>query len=128
MPDSPQFSPVNPQMSPDAMPPATPTKKPKTGLIVTIVIVAVLVVALIGLFIANAVVASSEEDKLKSGFTKEGFSQVQAETANRPQNGCAYCQKGCSSRFVKNLSLFNLNRYLKPINRSKSAVYQFSRA
>lgn len=84
MPESPQFSPVNPQMSPDAMPPATPTKKPKTGLIVTIVIVAVLVVTLIGLFIANAVVASSEEDKLKSGFTKEGFSQVQAEIDSSP--------------------------------------------
>lgn len=79
MPDSSQFSPVNPQM-----PPATPPKKPKTGLIVTIVIVAVLVVALIGLFIANAVVASSQENKLKSSFTEEGFSQVQAEIDSSP--------------------------------------------
>lgn len=84
MPDSPQFSPVNPQMSPDAMPPATPPKKPKTGLIVTIVIVAVLVVALIGLFIANTLVASAQERSLKNEFVKEGFSNVQAEINSSP--------------------------------------------
>ncbi|MDU5541410.1 hypothetical protein [Varibaculum cambriense] len=84
MPDSPQFSPVNPQMSPDAMSPATPTKKPKTGLIVTIVIVAVLVVALIGLFIANTLVASTQERSLKNEFVKEGFSNVRAEINSSP--------------------------------------------
>ena len=49
IPQSSQFSPVNPQMSASPMPPAVPPQKRKTGLIVTIVIVAVLVVALIGL-------------------------------------------------------------------------------
>lgn len=84
MPESPQFSPVNPQMSPDAMPPATPTKKPKTGLIVTIVIVAVLVVALIGLFIANTLVASVQERSLKDKIVQKGFSNVQAEINSSP--------------------------------------------
>lgn len=84
MPESPQFSPVNPQMPPDAMPPATPTKKPKTGLIVTIVIVAVLVVALIGLFIANTLVASAQERSLKDKIVQKGFSNVQAEINSSP--------------------------------------------
>ena len=84
IPQSSQFSPVNPQMSASPMPPAVPPKKRKTGLIVTIVIVAVLVVALIGLFIANAVVARTQEDYLKESFTSEGFSKVQTEIDSSP--------------------------------------------
>ena len=78
IPQSSQFSPVNPQMSASPMPPAVPPKKRKTGLIVTIVIVAVLVVALIGLFIANTLVASAQERSLKDKIVQKGFSNVQA--------------------------------------------------
>lgn len=84
IPQSSQFSPVHPQMSASPMPPAAPLKKRKMGLIVTILIVAVLVVALIGLFIANAVVARTQEDNLKDSFTSEGFSKVQAEIDSSP--------------------------------------------
>ncbi|WP_215523855.1 hypothetical protein [Varibaculum prostatecancerukia] len=84
IPQSPQFSPVNPQIPASPMPPAVPPKKNKTGLIVTIVIVAVLVVALVGLFVANAVVAKTQEDNLKSSFTSEGFSKVQTEIDSSP--------------------------------------------
>lgn len=83
-PQSPQFSPVNPQMPPSAMAPAAPPKKRKTGLIVTIVIVAVLVVALIGLFIANGLVAKSQENSLKEQFSEGGFSNVKAEIDSSP--------------------------------------------
>ena len=84
IPQSPQFSPVNPQIPASPLPPAVPPKKNKTGLIVTIVIVAVLVVALVGLFVANAVVAKTQEDNLKSSFTSEGFSKVQTEIDSSP--------------------------------------------
>lgn len=84
IPQNPQFSPVNPQIPASPLPPAVPAKKNKTGLIVTIVIVAVLVVALVGLFVANAVVARTQEDNLKSSFTREGFSKVQAEIDSSP--------------------------------------------
>ena len=83
-PQSPQFSPVNPQMFASPMPPATPPKKSKTGLIVTIVIVAVLVVTLVGLFIANAVVGRAQENLLKEQFSKEGLSNVKAEIDSSP--------------------------------------------
>ena len=84
IPQSPQFSPVNPQIPASPLPPAVPPKKNKTGLIVTIVIVAVLVVTLVGLFVANAVVAKTQEDNLKSSFTSEGFSKVQTEIDSSP--------------------------------------------
>ena len=84
VPQSPQFSPVNPQMPTSPLPPATPPKKRKTGLIVTIVIVAVLVVALIGMFIANAVVAKSQENSLKEQFSEGGYSNVKAEIDSSP--------------------------------------------
>ena len=84
IPQSSQFSPVNPQMSASPMPPAVPPQKRKTGLIVTIVIVAVLVVTLVGLFIANAVVGRAQENWLKEQFSKEGFSNVKAEIDSSP--------------------------------------------
>ena len=82
---TPQFSPVNPQMPATGLPPAAPTKKRmSTGKIVTICTLTVFFIALIGLFVANTLVASVQERSLKDDFVKEGFSNVRAEINSSP--------------------------------------------